>query len=134
MKKPRKSLRQKIEVRLLGSKKTLRKGAHGKLRVTVTGLSGLRKATTLRLKNHSPEILRLKKGNVQEIRILPSRVGPKGTFVTELDVTGLGSGSFSIVALLGRTLLAHSEAVSKIWVAKNHKEADTKKWIGDGHN
>lgn len=122
----------KVQIEVSSRKKALRKGERATLRVTIAGLRGLRRATTLRVENRSPGTIRLKGGDSQRIRILPAHVSSRGTVTKELVVTGLRAGPFAVGAWLGRLLFAHLDVVTEAW--GEHTEDETTKWMGDAHD
>jgi len=77
-------------------KTDLVKGETTELKTRVVGLEGLDQPVTLRLVNHTPDIVSVEGGDVEIIHIEPSDVGPEGTYTFSRKITGRQSGGFEL--------------------------------------
>src|SRR4051794_12053514 len=100
-------------IRLTLPKAPLKPGARTMVRVEVSRLKNVRHALSLRVENHSPEVLRLRGGEVQILTIDPKAVRG-GVFVTEIPAAVVGAGDFLVVSLFGAGsgFFAHVASVS----------------------
>lgn len=86
-------------------KTSLTRGEQTTLITTVHGLAGLDSPIRLQLVNHTPDIVRMPKGESEVIPVTPEAVGPDGTFTFSRDITGQQEGDFE----LSLTLLNEDE-------------------------
>jgi hypothetical protein len=77
-------------------KTNLLKGEKTQLTTTVHGLDGLDRPVTLRLVNHTPEIIGLQEGELEIITITPGDVSPEGTYLLNREITGRQQGDFEL--------------------------------------
>lgn len=70
------------------------------MHVAIEGLTGIRAPVNLKLVNNTPKVIALAGGALQTLTVRPGDVGIGGTYATDRDVTGLGTGVFSIYASL----------------------------------
>ena len=89
-----------ITLKLSAPKTSLTRGERTTVHVAVEGLAGIREAVNLKLVNQTPTVVALAGGAVQSLSVRPADAGTGGAYATDREVTGLGSGSFTISASL----------------------------------
>ena len=85
-----------LNIKLTAGKLNLLEGEKTKVNVKVSGLKGLKKKVTYKIKNISPNIINLKGGNEQEITINPDSSLFEGTHTKDLSVTAIDLGNWFI--------------------------------------
>ena len=85
-----------LKLSMSAQKYELRRGEQTTLKVVVEGLSDLREPLPLQLKNHTPNIMTLGGGDVQNITIRRGEVKQGGVYQTERTLTGIQIGAFLI--------------------------------------
>jgi hypothetical protein len=89
-----------ISLKLSAPKTSLTRGERTTLHVAVEGLAGIREPVNLKLVNQTPSVVALAGGALQSLSVRPADIGTGGSYATDREVTGLGSGSFTIQASL----------------------------------
>lgn len=87
---------------LSASQTFLKSGETATLSITVIGLQGLNEPATLTIVDHSPQIVALTGGPMQQIPIPPGAAGPNGRFQLTRTLTGEMGGGFQITVVVGR--------------------------------
>ncbi len=89
-----------ISLKLSAPKTSLMRGERVSVHIAIGGLAGIRTPVSVKLVNATPQVVTLAGGALQVLTVRPDDVAPGGTYATDRDVTGLGSGAFSIYAEL----------------------------------
>jgi hypothetical protein len=87
-----------VDVRLSAPRTDLDRGERTELTVEVSGLQGLERPVSVRVRNETPSVVRLEGGDTQTVEIAPSAVGPDGRYVTTREIVARRVGSFGISA------------------------------------
>lgn len=83
-------------------KTDLLRGEKTTLTTTVYGLEGLESPISLRLANHTPDVIRLQEGDLEFITITPESVATDDNYLFTRDITGVKQGGFELsLHLLG---------------------------------
>jgi hypothetical protein len=89
-----------ISLKLTAPKTSLTRGERVAVHIAISGLDGIRAPVNLKLGNLTPSVVAVAGGALQSLIVRPADVGTGGTYATDREVTGLGSGAFSIQATL----------------------------------
>ncbi|MDX1459667.1 MAG: hypothetical protein R3348_01255 [Xanthomonadales bacterium] len=74
----------------------LMKGEKTELKTTVYGLQGLERPVHLRLTNHTPQIISLPHGEMENITIEPGSENADGSYVFTTQIVGIRQGGFEL--------------------------------------
>ena len=85
-----------ISVRLSAPLTNLLAGQHTTLTIAVTGLEGLQDTLPVRLRNRSPDVVRMEGGEEQTLCVRPDEVSTTGAWTRTRGLTGVRAGGFSI--------------------------------------
>jgi hypothetical protein len=85
-----------LGLQLSATKRTLTKGETAAFSVVVSGLQGSKEPTSMIITNHSPQVVNLSGGPVQNVTIQPAEVRPDGTYQLTRALTGEAGGAFDI--------------------------------------
>lgn len=85
-----------VSVGLAAGSTRLRSGETTTLTVTVTGVEGLRETLPVRLTNHSPDVVRMERGDQQTLCVRPDDVNTGGAWTAKRQLTGVKLGGFSL--------------------------------------
>lgn len=86
-----------VSVSLAAGSTRLRSGETTTLTVTVTGVEGLRETLPVRLSNHTPNVVRMERGDQQTLCVRPDDVNTRGAWTAKRQLTGVKLGGFSIL-------------------------------------
>ena len=73
------------------------KGEHTQVHILVSGLEGLEADVPLEISNLTPQNISLEGGNSQKIVVKPEDVSDEGEYASDLQVTAISKGGFSVM-------------------------------------